>query len=54
MEDCIYLISEHDLLAEGGLIIAEHGKDERLPDEISGFSKIKERKYGKIIISIYS
>lgn len=53
MEDCISLIAENGLLAEDGIIIAEHGKEEKLPDEIAGFSKIKERKYGAIIISIY-
>lgn len=52
-EDCISLIAENDLLAEDGIIIAEHSKDEKLPDEIAGFTKIKERKYGAIIISIY-
>ena len=54
MQDCISLIAENELLAEDGIIIAEHGKDEKLPDEIAGLSKIKERKYGAIIISIYS
>lgn len=53
MQDCISLITENELLAEDGIIIAEHGKDEKLPDEIAGLSKIKERKYGAIIISIY-
>lgn len=53
MQDCISLITENKLLAKDGIIIAEHGKDEKLPDEIADFTKIKERKYGAIIISIY-
>lgn len=53
MEDCISMIYELDLLAEDGIIMAEHGKDEELPDTIAGFEKIKERKYGTIVITIY-
>lgn len=30
MQDCISLITENELLAEDGIIIAEHGKDEKL------------------------
>ena len=52
--DCFEKISEYGLLADGGLIMAEHGKDEELPDEMCGFRKIKERKYGSIVLSIYS
>lgn len=53
MEDCISMIYELDLLAEDGIIMAEHGKEEELPDVIAGFEKIKERKYGAIVITIY-
>ena len=54
MIDCIEKIAQGGLLRQNGLIVAEHSKDEVLPDIISGFSKLKERKYGTIIISIYS
>lgn len=47
------LIRENNLLAEDGVIVAEHRREEELPDEMSGFEKIKERKYGIIKLSIY-
>lgn len=53
LPECFELIKEYDLLADDGLILAEHRKDEELPDELGGFTKIKERKYGKVVVSIY-
>ena len=53
LPECFDLISEYDLLAENGLIIAEHRKEEQLPEELGKYSKIKERKYGTVVISIY-
>lgn len=52
-EKCFKLIRELDLLAEGGVIMAEHGKRQPLDDEIEGFVKIKEKKYGSIIVDIF-
>lgn len=54
LEPAFELIREHDLLAEDGVIVAEHRREEELPDEFHGFEKIKERKYGIIKLSIYS
>ncbi len=53
MEPCFELIREQQLLAEDGVIVAEHRKEEKLPDELFGFEKVKERKYGVIMLSIY-
>ena len=53
-EGARYLIREYDLLEDGGLIIAEHRREEDLPEQMSDFEKIKERKYGTVVISIYS
>lgn len=53
MEDCAGLISELSLLSEDGIIVAEHGTKEDLPDELSGYTKIKEKTYGTIAVSIY-
>ena len=53
IHDSLKLISELSLLAEDGIIVAEHGADELLDEEVSGFTKIKEKTYGKISISIY-
>lgn len=46
-------IAENDLLAEDGVIVVEHQKRDELPEEIAGFSKIKEKVYGKVVLSIY-
>lgn len=53
LSECFALIEEYDILAENGLILAEHRKEEELPEEIGRFTKIKERKYGKVVVSIY-
>jgi 16S rRNA G966 N2-methylase RsmD len=52
-EPAMELIRENDLLAEGGMIVCEHRKQNELPDELAGFKKIKERVYGKVVLSIY-
>ena len=52
-EKCFVKIKELDLMADEGIIIAEHSKDEEFPDYFCGFNKLKEKRYGTIIISIY-
>ena len=53
MPDCFRLIREHEKLSEEGIIVAEHGERESLPEELEGFRKIKEKKYGSIVVSIF-
>lgn len=53
LPECLELIGKYGCLAEGGLIAAEHRKEEILPPELAGFEKIKERKYGTVVLSIY-
>lgn len=53
LEDCFRLIGEQKLLNEDGSIIAEHRREEQLPDEFYGFTKVKERRYGIVMLSIY-
>lgn len=53
LRPCFELIRERGLLNEGGVIVAEHRKEEVMEDEICGFSKLKERRYGIIMLSIY-
>lgn len=50
LEQFIEKLSDH--MAEDSTIICEHSADETLPTETFGFIKTKERKYGKISISI--
>ena len=53
IKDCMSHIAKLSLLSEDGVIVAEHGTDERLEDEIAGYTKIKEKVYGTITISVY-
>ena len=53
MQDCIALIDDNDLLVDDGIIVAEHGIDEVLPDNIGSFVKIKTKKYSKVGVSLY-
>lgn len=52
-EKCFELIREYDLLAEEGIIVAEHGEREPLPEEIEGYIVLKQKNYGSIAITIY-
>lgn len=53
MTDCLYLLGSSGIVPEGGLVAAEHGADEHLPVEIAGFRKIRDRRYGKVGVSVY-
>lgn len=53
LQTCLLTISQQDLLREGGVIIAEHGKEEILPDMAGRFVRIKEKKYGTIRLTLY-
>jgi len=54
MEQCFEKIKELEILNEDGIIVAERSLREALPDELSGFEKIKERRYGTILVSLFS
>jgi len=53
MLDCIKSISELGLLTEDGIIVAEHGMREILPKTIGSFEKMKEKRYGSVMVTIY-
>ena len=50
---CFALIRAYDLLADEGIIVAEHGERDVFPETYAGFEKLKERTYGSIAITIY-
>lgn len=52
-EKCLEQIETLDLLNEEGIIIAEHGKYDEVPEQVGRLIKVKERRYGKILVSIY-
>lgn len=53
VEPVMNSIQENSLLAENGIILVEHGIDDSLPEKIGIFSRIRQKKYGKTLISIY-
>lgn len=53
LEKSISAISSAGLLAEGGVIIAEHDRGKRIPDMIGKYEKIKEKRYGRVVLSIF-
>ncbi|AXI31175.1 16S rRNA (guanine(966)-N(2))-methyltransferase RsmD [Priestia megaterium] len=50
----IETVSEENLLANTGIIVAEHSHDVHLDNEIGLFEKIKSETYGIIGVSIYT
>lgn len=53
-EKCLDTIESLDLLSDDGIIIAEHGIRDYVPEKIGNLEIVKERKYGKIMVTIYS
>jgi len=53
MISCFEKICALEVLNENGIIVAEHGLNEKLPAVLCGFSKIKERRYGTIWVSLF-
>lgn len=47
------LSSVTKVMSEHGIIICEHPTDVKVPENLQDFSLERQRKYGKIIISIY-
>ena len=53
LERAMGSISKRDLLAEDGIIVAEHRKDLVLPETLAGFTKVREKKYGIVVLSLF-
>lgn len=54
LEECIEQIGHSSLLAPEGIIAVEHNKRQKLPKMIGGLMKYREKKYGKVVISLYT
>lgn len=54
IEKCINKIESLSLLKKNGIIVTEYRVDEPLPMIVDTFNKIKEKKYGNTMITIYS
>ena len=53
LENSLNLITEIDILESGGIIIAERPAGKELNCEFDGFSRSKDYKYGKTLITLY-
>lgn len=47
------LVEEYGLLADGGVIVAEHLNDNELSDNILSFSRTKHKRYGTIGVDFF-
>lgn len=53
MQEAIEAIKNSGNLKENGIIICEHSKKEKMPDEYLGFTAIKKRRYGATNVTMY-
>lgn len=52
-EKSIEEIENLDLLAQDGIILAEHEVHDIMPRQVGNLHIVKEKKYGKIMVSLY-
>ena len=53
LENALKRITEIDILRSGGIIVAERPLEKELPFEFVGYTRSKDYKYGKILLTIY-
>ena len=53
LENSLKMITEIDILQTGGIIVAEYPIGKELPWEFPGYSRSRDYKYGKTLITIY-
>ena len=53
LENSLKLITEIDILQSGGIIVTERPVDKDLPFEFPGYSRSKDYKYSRTILTIY-
>lgn len=53
LENALNRIREIDILQSGGIIITERPLGKDLPWEMAGYSRSKDYKYGKVLLTIY-
>ena len=53
LENALKCITEIDILQSGGIIVAERPLDKELPWEFKGYSRSKDYKYGRVLLTIY-
>ncbi len=53
LENSIKKLTEIDILESGGIIVAERPAGKELPGDFPGFTRSKDYKYGKSLITLY-
>ena len=53
LENALKCITEIDILQSGGIIVAERPLGKELPWEFDGFTRSRDYKYGKVLLTIY-
>ena len=53
LENALKCITEIDILKSDGIIVAERPVEKDLPFEFEGFTRSKDYKYGKTLLTIY-
>jgi len=51
LEKALLAVAEH--MRQGGVIICEHPTDEAIPDRAGAFVRVKDYRYGKILLTAY-
>ena len=54
LENALKMITEIDILQSGGIIVAERPLGKELPWEFKGYTRSKDYKYGKTVVTLYS
>ena len=52
-KEIMQLLDRYDIIIPGGIVVLESQDRFEIEDDVYGFKKLKERKYGKTKISIY-
>ena len=53
LENALKCITEIDILQSGGIIVAERPVEKALPFEFEGYTRSRDYKYGKTLLTIY-
>ena len=53
LENALKKITEIDILASGGIIVAERPLGKELPWEFEGYTRSRDYKYGKTLLTVY-
>jgi 16S rRNA (guanine(966)-N(2))-methyltransferase RsmD len=53
LENSLKMITEIDILESGGIIVAERPVGKELPWDFTGFTRSRDYKYGKTLLTLY-